>query len=396
MKLIAAHRLTIVSFIGAMSAFSEYRDVIKEGELVLVWISRDNIKPIKVDSNETFNTRYGSFPHKLMIGKPYGSQIAIRTKGSNKFAFIHVLQPTPELWTLSLPHRTQIVYTPDSSYIMERLNCSPRTKAIEAGTGSGSFSHAFARTVGHLYSYEFHKPRYEEALAEFEEHGLIHHDKNVTITHRDVCANGFSIRSSDVTSHKFNEGEGSVTIGANAVFLDLPAPWDAIPHLDSVISKNEKVGLCCFSPCIEQVDRTIEALNKHGWDDLQMVEIQGRQYESRRQMVRTMDDAIERLRDVKRRKNEGLERRKRMCDNILNDQPQEEINDEKRPTTEKTKFNPFGKGSRIKEGDTAYKWKQVTKIEPEIKSHTSYLTFAFKVVNKTRDEDQVKSELDSL
>ena len=121
MKLIAAHRLTIVSFIGAMSAFSEYRDVIKEGELVLVWISRDNIKPIKVDSNETFNTRYGSFPHKLMIGKPYGSQIAIRTKGSNKFAFIHVLQPTPELWTLSLPHRTQIVYTPDSSYIMERL-----------------------------------------------------------------------------------------------------------------------------------------------------------------------------------------------------------------------------------------------------------------------------------
>lgn len=385
-----------MSFIDAMSAFSEYRDVIKEGELVLVWISRDNIKPIKVDSNETFNTRYGSFPHKLMIGRPYGSQIAIRTKGSNKFAFIHVLQPTPELWTLSLPHRTQIVYTPDSSYIMERLNCSPRTKAIEAGTGSGSFSHAFARTVGHLYSYEFHKPRYEEALAEFEEHGLIHHDRNVTITHRDVCANGFNIRSSDVTSHKFNEGECSVTIGANAVFLDLPAPWDAIPHLDSVISKNEKVGLCCFSPCIEQVDRTIEALNKHGWDDLQMVEIQGRQYESRRQMVRTMDDAIERLRDVKRRKNEGLERRKRMCDNILNDQPQEEMNDEKRPTTEKTKFNPFGKGSRIKEGDTAYKWKQVTKIEPEIKSHTSYLTFAFKVVNKTRDEDQVKSELDSL
>lgn len=377
-----------------MSVFSEYKDLIKEGDLVLVWISRDNIKPIVVDSNEVFNTRYGSFPHKMMIDKPYGSQIAIRTKGNNKFAFIHVLQPTPELWTLSLPHRTQVVYTPDSSFIMQMLNCSPRTRAIEAGTGSGSFSHAFARTVGHLYSYEFHEPRYQEALKEFKEHGLIDVDKNVTITHRDVCANGFSIRKGDVTSREFAE-EQQVDVGADVIFLDLPAPWDAIPHLEEVISKDEKVGLCCFSPCIEQVDKTIEVLNKYGWTELQMVEIQGKQYESRRQMVRTLDDAIERLRDVKRRKTEGLERRERMCDSLLNDQP-DATSDEKRPVTEKTKFNPFGKGSRVKEGDANYKWKQVTKIEPEIKSHTSYLTFAFKVVKTTRDEAAVQKILESI
>ncbi|QLL33789.1 hypothetical protein HG536_0F01140 [Torulaspora globosa] len=378
-----------------MSVFSEYKDCIEEGDLVLVWISRDNIKPIRVDSNEIFNTRYGSFPHKMMIGQRYGSQIAIRTKGANKFAFIHVLQPTPELWTLSLPHRTQIVYTPDSSYIMERLNCNPRTRAVEAGTGSGSFSHAFARSVGHLYSYEFHGPRYEEALKEFREHGLVDADKNVTITHRDVCRDGFRIRREDVTSHQFGEDEGEVAIGANVVFLDLPAPWDAIPHLEEVICSDEKVGLCCFSPCIEQVDKTIEALNKHGWSDLQMVEIQAKQFESRRQMVRTVDDAIERLRDVKRRKSEGLERRKRMCESLVSDQPEADETEEKRPVTEKTKFNPFGKGARVKEGDANYKWKEVTKVEPEIKSHTSYLTFAFKVANKSRDEEAVQKILES-
>ena len=101
-----------------MSCFSEYKDLIQEGDQALAWISRNNIKPITIEADGVFNTRYGSFPHSDMIGKPYGSQIAIRTKSLNKFAFIHILQPTPELWTLSLPHRTQIVYTPDSSYIM--------------------------------------------------------------------------------------------------------------------------------------------------------------------------------------------------------------------------------------------------------------------------------------
>ncbi|CCK73594.1 tRNA 1-methyladenosine methyltransferase subunit GCD14 NDAI_0G06110 [Naumovozyma dairenensis CBS 421] len=364
------------------SCFSEYKDTIQEGDLALIWISRDNTKAITIDSKETFNTRYGSFPHKDMIGRKYGSQIAIRTKNTNKFAFIHVLQPTPELWTLSLPHRTQIVYTPDSSYIMERLNCNPNTsRVIEAGTGSGSFSHAFARSSKRLFTFEFHKIRFEQAMKEFQEHGLL--DDNVTITHRDVCENGFTInKERDVTSC---QEPGDVQLNANLIFLDLPAPWDAIHHLDKVIAKDEKVGLCCFSPCIEQVDKTLESLERNGWTNVEMVEIQGRQYESRRQMVRTLDDALGRLRDIKRRKIEGMERRKRQLESSMTEGEIKNEN-EKQPLTEKSEFNPFGKGSRIKEGDPNYKWKQVTKIESEIKSHTSYLTFAFKIVDKSRKE----------
>ncbi|CCF59211.1 hypothetical protein KAFR_0G01770 [Kazachstania africana CBS 2517] len=382
-----------------MSYFTEYKDVIQEGDLALIWISRDNIKPITIDVTATFNTRYGSFPHKDMIGKKYGSQIAIRTKTNKKFAFIHVLQPTPELWTLSLPHRTQIVYTPDSSYIMQRLNCGPSSTVIEAGTGSGSFSHAFARSVKQLYTFEFHPVRYEQALKEFKDHGLL--EENVIITQRDVCANGFTIKKGDLTSVTFSDTEESVDIGANAIFLDLPSPWDAIPHLDEVISHNEKVGLCCFSPCIEQVDKTLEVLEKFGWTNVEMVEIQGKQYESRRQMVRTLDDAMERLKDIKKRKLEGVERRKRQLENLENDDGNIEDEEEKKilepqPLTEKTKYNPFGKGSRIREGDSNYEWKQVTKMETEVKSHTSYLTFAFKTMNKTRNEEKVGILLASL
>ncbi|CAI4043585.1 hypothetical protein SKDZ_10G0930 [Saccharomyces kudriavzevii ZP591] len=377
------------------NCFSGYKDLIEEDDLTLIWVSRDNIKPVRMQSEGVFNTRYGSFPHKDIIGKPYGSQIAIRTKGSNKFAFVHVLQPTPELWTLSLPHRTQIVYTPDSSYIMQRLKCSPHSRVIEAGTGSGSFSHAFARSVGRLFSFEFHHVRYEQALEEFKAHGLI--DDNVTMIHRDVCRDGFTIKRGDTTSYKFPNNEATASLNANVVFLDLPAPWDAIPHLDSVIATHEKIGLCCFSPCIEQVDKTLEALEKNGWTDVEMVEIQGRQYESRRQMVRSLDDALERLRDIKRHKLQGVERRKRMFSNTIdsNDDKIEKRNGEGIPLTEKAKFNPFGKGSRIKEGDSNYKWQEVTKVETEIKSHTSYLTFAFKIIDKSRDDEQFNEILQS-
>ncbi|KAI8392890.1 tRNA (adenine(57)-N(1)/adenine(58)-N(1) or adenine(58)-N(1)) [Nakaseomyces glabratus] len=368
-----------------VEVFDKYKDLIQEGDLALIWISRDNIKPVTINANETFNTRYGSFPHKDMIGKPYGSQIAIRTKVAKKFAFVHVMQPSPELWTLSLPHRTQIVYTPDSSYIMQRLNCSPNSRVIEAGTGSGSFSHAFARSVGQLYSYEFHPVRYEQATEEFKEHGLL--DKNTIITHRDVCKDGFTIKKTDETSYQFKADEEQLQIKADVIFLDLPAPWEAIPHIDSVIDNDEKVGLCCFSPCIEQVDKTLEVLEKHGWFNVEMVEIQGRQYESRRQMVRSLDDALERLSDIKKRKLAMVERRQKAEEEL---EKKIEANEKNLPelppkSIEKSKFNPFGKGYRVKEGDANFQWKEVTKVEPEIKSHTSYLTFAYKI---KRNEDE--------
>lgn len=143
-------------------SFLHYKDIIEEGDLVMAFISRNDIKPVIAKSGATLNTRYGVFPHDLMIGARYGEQIA-SAKG---YGFIHLLQPTPELWTLSLPHRTQIVYTFDSSYVVQRLRVLPGSRVIEAGTGSGSFSHAFARTIhsnGRLFSYEFHRPRYEEA-----------------------------------------------------------------------------------------------------------------------------------------------------------------------------------------------------------------------------------------
>lgn len=371
--------------------FSAYKDDVEDGDMVLGWMTRTAIKPMVVEKSEgLFNTRYGAFPHRNM--HKYGSQVG----SMSKQGFIHLIHPTPELWSLSLPHRTQIVYTPDSSYIVQRLKIRPGSVVIESGTGSGSFTHAVSRTVaatGHVYSYEFHEERFEVAKQEFADHQL----DNVTITHRDVCLDGFANpRVQGVPPLELN-GEGKAT----AVFLDLPAPWTAIPHLEAVIDRNLNSRVCCFSPCFEQVVKAVTALQESGWVEIEMVEVSAKRWESRLEMKRSMDEAITRLRDVKQRRENGLAKRNaRIVDETGTDSEPEskkarvdsetdmgtdagtdaDASSSKPSLSSKNRgYNPWGKGMKIREGDESFEWIEVSKMEQEIKSHTSYLLFATKL-----------------
>lgn len=46
---------------------------------------------------------------------------------------MYLLHPTPELWTQVLPHRTQILYVADISFIISYLDLKPGSKVIESG-----------------------------------------------------------------------------------------------------------------------------------------------------------------------------------------------------------------------------------------------------------------------
>ncbi|KAL1452085.1 hypothetical protein WDU94_006399 [Cyamophila willieti] len=239
--------------------FNQFKAIVEEGDTVILYLSpfqvfalpvKDTIKNKHgVMVENIFQTSYGALKVKDLVGVKYGS----KAKLSKGWGF--VLYPTPELWTQTLPHRTQIIYTPDISVIIMQLELKPGDVVIESGTGSGSLSHSLARTVqqsGHVYTFDFHEDRARIATEEFQTHGLT----QVTCQHRDVVQDGF--------------GE-ELNNKVDAVFLDLPHPWLAVES--AVKSLKSRGGrFCSFSPCIEQVQRTCESLRKLGFVDINTVE----------------------------------------------------------------------------------------------------------------------------
>lgn len=390
------------------------------------------------DEGKVTNTRYGSFPHSTLIGKPWGSQVIAskvdtgsrgrrnkqdkgaatlkrkieelegseateENKPTQKEAvaaasgFIHLVRPTPEAWTASLPHRTQVVYTPDYSYILHRLRVRSGSTIIEAGAGSGSFTHASARAVfsgypsdgppatkkprlGKVCSFEFHKQRSEKVREELRSHGL---EGIVHVNHRDVYNEGFLLGDPV-------KGESPK---ANAVFLDLPAPWSALKHLArepadgslSPLDPSSPVHLCAFSPCLEQAEQTIRTLRQHSWISISMVEVAHRQIEVRREKYgvegdrgipgpRSVDEAVGKLQTYE-------ERAKSFRDAQL-------LKPSGGTTTDETDTNDVdmsesadpessSSSSQAKSSVPIFKQGQlIHRTENELKTHTSYLTFA--------------------
>ncbi|XP_073465980.1 tRNA (adenine(58)-N(1))-methyltransferase catalytic subunit TRMT61A [Aquarana catesbeiana] len=240
-------------------SFVEYKEQIQDGDTAIIFLGHDSMFPVTIKQGSQTQTKYGVIRHSTdLIGKNYGSKVTC-----SKGGWVYILYPTPELWTMNLPHRTQILYSTDISMITMMLELKPGSVVCESGTGSGSLSHAIIRTVaptGHLYTVEFHQQRAEKAVEEFQQHKV---DHLVTVKNQDVCKNGFGV------SHI-----------ADAVFLDIPSPWEAIGHAKDAL-KIEGGRVCSFSPCIEQVQRTCLALEEHGFTEINTLEILLRVYDVR-------------------------------------------------------------------------------------------------------------------
>ncbi|KAL3422890.1 tRNA methyltransferase complex GCD14 subunit [Phlyctema vagabunda] len=451
-----------------------------DDNLAIVHLRRDIQLPTILRSHDAddegysegkvINTRFGSFPHKTLIGLPWGTQVraSIVDTGSRgrrgekndkkrkreepeqdkaeensadtpkeekeavtaSSGFIHLLPPTPENWTSSLPHRTQVVYTPDYSYILHRIRARPGSQIIEAGAGSGSFTHASARAVyngypdmnledtngqakkkrklGKVWSFEFHEQRHEKLVEEIRDHNM---DGVVELTHRDVCEKGFLV-----------DGKSP---NADSIFLDLPAPWLALPHLArsrpppipakagepvraeeeitepfiSPLNPDKPIHLCTFSPCIEQVQRTVSVMRRLGWTEISMVEIAHKRFDIRRERVGIDHGAQRGLQTTPANVDEALARLIEVEGNFQAFYASEKGGEQEgsRPKkSNKPKENPNNRAKLMESliERKVYKEGRLThKTEPDIKTHTSYLVFAILPMEWTaEDEERARSK----
>lgn len=118
-------------------SFNKVKEFIEEGDVVILYLGPNNmhsleIKPKIVNKkgkmvDNIFQTIYGALKVFSLVGQKYGTKIQL-SRG-----WVYVLQPTPELWTLTVPHRTQIIYSPDISLIMYLMDLAPGSIIIETG-----------------------------------------------------------------------------------------------------------------------------------------------------------------------------------------------------------------------------------------------------------------------
>ena len=108
-------------------SFPINKKLMEEGDTVLLYLGYDNFVQMQLTRGGVHQTRFGAIKHEQLLGTPYGVKVDC-PKG-----WVYPLQPTSELWTLTLPHRTQILYTPDISMIVLQLYLKPGSVVVEAG-----------------------------------------------------------------------------------------------------------------------------------------------------------------------------------------------------------------------------------------------------------------------
>jgi tRNA (adenine57-N1/adenine58-N1)-methyltransferase catalytic subunit len=219
----------------ALQEISKNEKRVKYGDLILLYENRDSIKYFTLEQGKFFQNRHGSFKHDDMYGKIYGSKI----KATRGDGYVTIFDFISHLWERSMNRMTQILFNPDISMIMTFLNIRSDSIIYESGTGSGCLSTNMSQVLnqGHLYTFEFNKERAEKLKTVFKHIGM---GSRVTVIHRDVVENGFEA-------------------------------WNIVEKAKKVLKSGG--SFVSFSPCIEQIDRTMKALRENDFLNPRMFEV---------------------------------------------------------------------------------------------------------------------------
>jgi tRNA (adenine57-N1/adenine58-N1)-methyltransferase len=214
----------------------------------------------------SFHTHRGILVHDELIGKPWGSQV-FSHQGSPFF----MLQPSLADLLVDLKRCTQIMYPKDIGFILTSLSVGPGQTVMEAGTGSGSMTVALAYAVGlqgRVVSYE-RRPEFQSlARKNLERLGL---DGRVDFKLGDI-ADGFTETNVD------------------AVFLDVPNPWDYIQQVRLAL----KPGgfFCNLVPTFNQVEKLLYSLRREHFAFVEVCELLMRYYKPEPTRLRPTDRMI--------------------------------------------------------------------------------------------------------
>ncbi len=239
--------------------------LIPENTYINLYHDQRNQHLVRYERNKKFLTGYGVvlFPPDLKYGTPL--------KSESGYTF-YALKPDTSRVSKKLKRQTTIVYPKDAGLILLELGIHSGSHVAEVGSGSGAMTLILSNMVGNegrVYSYERREEFLNLARNNHTKYGLF---DNVEFTLRDIAQEGF------------------IDNAVDAVFIDVPEPWNIIHHAYKILNGGHPAGI--LSPNIEQIQESHRVMEETGFLRLRTFEIIKREIMVRRGKTRPRERAI--------------------------------------------------------------------------------------------------------
>ncbi|NND75704.1 MAG: tRNA (adenine-N1)-methyltransferase [Ilumatobacter sp.] len=231
------------------------------GEKALLLDSKKRRYMIELADDGEFHSHNGFVAHASIIGQPEGVFVH-STKGSEYI----VIRPTLEDFVVEMPRGAQVIYPKDLGPICMLADIGPGVRVFESGIGSGALSMTMLRYGAEIVGYELREDfasRAKKNVASFlGEAPLARYDVHIRDAYEGIDA-----------------GHGTF----DRVVLDIPEPWQVVPHAEGVL----RAGgiLVAYTPSITQASQVRETL-KGKWIDARTIEVLHRGWHIDGQAVR--------------------------------------------------------------------------------------------------------------
>lgn len=232
----------------------------REGELIQLVDTKDRRYLITLETGKEFHSHSGFIAHDDLIGAPEGI-IAKSTKGSGYLA----LRPTLSEFVLKMPRGAQVIYPKDLGPILLLADITPGCRVFESGVGSGALSATMLRAGAEVVGYELREDFASRA------------QKNVRQLLGEEALQRYRVELRDAY-------EGIDEAGFDRVILDIPEPWQVVPHAAKALRPG---GIfLAYTPSVMQVSRLRESLDAQPFAMASTVEVMQRGWHVEGQAVR--------------------------------------------------------------------------------------------------------------